>query len=86
MNNPKISANQHPTAFSLVTYNILADCHIQKDCTYYSYTEPQFLNKDYRQARILDELEYLDGDVVCLQEVSPDFYDTVLKDWFIGYV
>lgn len=35
-------------------------------------------NEDFRSATLLKELEYLDGDIVCLQEVSPSFYKNIL--------
>lgn len=54
----------------------------------YSYTQPQFLAPEFRHGLLLKELDYLDGDIVCLQEVSPGFYnDTLLpamKRWETG--
>ena len=44
--------------------------------------DPQFLDADFRHALILDELECLDGDIICLQEVTPGFYEKTLKNWF----
>ena len=43
--------------------------------------DPQFLDANFRHAQILAELEYLDGDMICLQEVTPDFYEKTLKTW-----
>lgn len=72
------TGNRHE--FTLVTYNCLVDWHAQDD--YASRVDPQYLNSDFRHVRILEELEYLSGDIVCLQEVTPDFYNRTLKEWF----
>lgn len=69
--------------FSFVTYNVLADCHVQTD--YASIYDPQHINAEFRHKQIIKELEYLDGDIVCLQEVSPDFYERQLRDYFTRY-
>lgn len=74
---------QSQDLFSVITYNILADCHAQQNNA--SYADPQYLNTEFRYTHILKELEYLDGDIVCLQEVSPTFYHYILKDWFTSH-
>ena len=65
--------------FTLVSYNCLVDWHAHDD--YGSRVDPQFLDADFRHALILTELEYLDGDIICLQEVTPEFYEKTLKVW-----
>ena len=72
-----------PTTFSFVTYNVLADCHAQRD--YASSYDPQHISADFRHDQIIQELEYLNGDIICLQEVTPDFYNDKLKDKFERY-
>ncbi|GFN85747.1 glucose-repressible alcohol dehydrogenase transcriptional effector [Plakobranchus ocellatus] len=76
--------------FSVVSYNILAECHWKRGN--YSYTQPQYLELGYRHALMLKELDYLDGDIVCMQEVEPKYYkDTLLpamtergySGWFV---
>uniref|UniRef100_A0A0B7AGS2 Endonuclease/exonuclease/phosphatase domain-containing protein n=1 Tax=Arion vulgaris TaxID=1028688 RepID=A0A0B7AGS2_9EUPU len=62
--------------FSVVSYNILADCHLRRGD--YSYTQPQFLDQEYRNTLLLKELDYLDGDIICLQEVCPAYYTKTL--------
>ena len=79
----KDSTLERRDTFSVVSYNILADCHAQRD--YGSSYDPRHLDADFRHAQILRELAYLDGDIVCLQEVSPDFYEGKLKDWYSRY-
>lgn len=71
---------QTQETFRLITYNVLAVCHAQRD--YASYDQQEHIDADFRHVQIINELEYLDGDIVCLQEVSPDFYDGKLKDSF----
>ncbi|KAK0040079.1 DNA ligase 1-like isoform X3 [Biomphalaria pfeifferi] len=62
--------------FSVVSYNILADCHLKRGD--YAYVKPQFLETVYRHFLLMKELTYLDGDIVCLQEVNPSYYDSHL--------
>lgn len=63
--------------FTVVSYNILADCHLKRSD--YSFTQPQFLDIGYRHKRMMKELVYLNGDVVCMQEVGPEYYTGVLE-------
>ena len=76
--NPAVPADSFAVGdrFSVVSYNILAECHRLKGD--YSYTEDEFLGQGYRHELLMKELQYLDGDVVCLQEVSPDYFNTTL--------
>lgn len=62
--------------FSLVSYNMLADCHLLRNN--YTYTDAKYLKPEYRLTNVIEELKYLDGDVVCLQEVDPGFYNDQL--------
>ncbi|KAL8611335.1 hypothetical protein ACOMHN_014390 [Nucella lapillus] len=62
--------------FSVVCYNILAECHRRKST--YKNTPDEFLGQEYRHNRLMQELKYLDGDIVCLQEVDPDYFNTIL--------
>ena len=62
--------------FSVVSYNVLADCHLFKND--YSFTHPDHLEPDYRLNKLMEEIQFLDADIVCLQEVDPDFYQDQL--------
>ncbi|KAK7476266.1 hypothetical protein BaRGS_00032459 [Batillaria attramentaria] len=62
--------------FSVVSYNILAECARTRND--YSYTAPEFLGQEYRHGLLMKELQYLNGDIVCLQEVNPAYFNTVL--------
>ncbi|XP_023932184.1 glucose-repressible alcohol dehydrogenase transcriptional effector isoform X1 [Lingula anatina] len=63
--------------FSIVSYNILAECHRKRGD--YSFTPEEYLDISYRHKRMMEELKYLDGDVLCLQEVDPDYYRDILS-------
>lgn len=71
--------------FSVISYNILAQCHLERNG--YSYTEREFLELKYRHDRLMEELQLLDGDIVCLQEVEPEYYSNYLQPAFksLGY-
>lgn len=62
--------------FSVVSYNILAQCHLERND--YSFTEPQYLSASYRHEKLVKELQYLDGDIVCMQEVGPTYFNNEL--------
>lgn len=73
--------------FSVVSYNILADCHAQSD-----YTEPgswiakEHLAIKYRHDRLMKEIHFLDSDIICFQEVGTDYFTSVLKPALAEYV
>jgi len=69
-----------------MTYNILADCHLQTHSSQYSYTSDAHLSLDYRGYRIIEEIKHLDCDVVCLQEVDDFFYEKSLRPAMKMYV
>ncbi|XP_064627808.1 nucleolar protein dao-5-like isoform X2 [Lineus longissimus] len=63
--------------FSVVSYNILAECHRKRGD--YSHAAEEVLEQGYRHRRLMLELKYLDADVICLQEVDPDYYTNTLE-------
>lgn len=66
--------------FSVVSYNILADCHFHKVIKdRYPAEEKHFLELPVRHKRLMSELSYIDADVVCLQEVEPEYYSKTLS-------
>ena len=54
--------------FSVVTYNLLADCYATP--SYFKLTHPATLCWRKRKAAVLAVLDALDSDIVCLQEVD----------------
>ncbi|XP_021377441.1 uncharacterized protein LOC110465734 isoform X1 [Mizuhopecten yessoensis] len=63
--------------FSVVSYNILAQCHLERND--YSFTESQYLEESYRHQNLMKEIKYLNADLVCMQEVGPLYYESLLK-------
>ncbi|KAL9959572.1 hypothetical protein ACROYT_G032903 [Oculina patagonica] len=74
--------------FSVVTYNILADYCIQqtqmkRDC--YSYCPNAYLlraqgKSSHRHKLFMAELQWLDSDIICLQEVDTPYFSEILKE------
>jgi len=73
--------------FSVVTYNILADFYLQsalskgryKNCPQEFVTPKQDRNCP-RHELLMTELKWLDGDIVCLQEVDPPYFAGILSE------
>ena len=78
--NPAVPADSAAVgnSFSVVSYNILAECARIKCRAEYSYTPDEFLGQDYRHRLLMKELQYLNGDIVCLQEVNPAYFNSTL--------
>ena len=81
--NPAILAGPADTArcFTLGSYNILADYHAQKD---YGHGRAPWLTAEQvalssRHRRLIEELVYLDEDIICLQEVGGDYMHDTLQ-------
>ncbi|XP_014781402.1 mucin-17 [Octopus bimaculoides] len=81
--NPALPSNtimDKSRQFSVVSYNILADCHFHKVIKdRYPAEEKLFLELPARHKRLMAELSYIDADVVCLQEVEPEYYSKTLS-------
>jgi len=63
--------------FSVVSYNLLADCHMSK--RWYSFTPSGHYYSSERHPQLIEELQVLDGDIICLQEVGSKYYEKILK-------
>jgi mRNA deadenylase 3'-5' endonuclease subunit Ccr4 len=66
----------------LVSYNILADAYASTKFAreqLYGYCPASALSVDYRKQLAAWELMGYSADVLCLQEVSQDVYDTYLE-------
>ncbi|MBS2011633.1 MAG: endonuclease/exonuclease/phosphatase family protein [Deltaproteobacteria bacterium] len=66
------------TPFTVVSWNVLADAYVKP--AYFPYTDPAVLDPASRRPRVVDRLVSLvDGgaDVICLQELEPDFFETI---------
>ncbi len=60
------------TSFSLATYNILAQAYIRP--RRYPNSPRSALERASRRRLVLERLEQLDADILCLQEVEPDAF------------
>jgi len=67
--------------FTLGSYNVLADYHAQKDYGHgmAPWLTPEHLSLSSRHQRLMEELAYLDEDVICLQEVGGDYMHDMLQ-------
>jgi len=72
----KGTGNGNGTRFRVVTYNILAEIYATQQM--YPYCDFWALSWDYRFQNILRELKEVAPDVMCLQEVQADHYETHL--------
>ncbi|XP_074663057.1 uncharacterized protein LOC141915434 isoform X2 [Tubulanus polymorphus] len=83
--NVKVCDINDQDQFSIVSYNILADCHLRRGD--YSHTPAETLDRSYRHKRLMAELKHHDADIICLQEVDPDYFNDTLKSAFesMGY-
>jgi len=64
--------------FSVVTYNILADSNIMD--TWYPYTPKDHISSSQRHGTLMKELEVLNGDIICLQEVEESYFPLLEQD------
>jgi len=74
--------------WSLLSYNILADCYVRPK--YFPYCPSEYLSWDYRKQLIMNEIIMSKADIICLQECDEvamfDFIEPQLqKLGFIGY-
>lgn len=70
-----LQTNVDPSCvFSVLTYNILAECHRLRMDASYNYTDDVHKDMEYRDYRILEEIKHFDCDVVCMQEVEEIYY------------
>jgi mRNA deadenylase 3'-5' endonuclease subunit Ccr4 len=59
-------------SFRLATYNVLADAYVKPQ--WYSHVDPEVLRWEKRKFALVEKIERLDADIICLQEVEADAY------------
>ncbi|GFR46881.1 hypothetical protein Agub_g8522 [Astrephomene gubernaculifera] len=64
---------------NVMTYNILAEKYTLGG--WHSYCPTQHLKWESRRARILEEIESYDSDIICLQEVEAGVFSELLQPW-----
>jgi CCR4-NOT transcription complex subunit 6 len=71
--------------FRIVSYNILAEKYATKQA--YPYCDSWNLQWPYRRKILFEELEEIQGDIVCLQEVQGDHFETDINPFMnsLGY-
>ncbi|PIA55166.1 hypothetical protein AQUCO_00800120v1 [Aquilegia coerulea] len=65
-----------PPTFRVLTYNLLADCLVNKS---HSYCLDWAQSWDYRRQNLLREITSYNADILCLQEVQSNHYDNFLR-------
>lgn len=78
ISNPSLSTvgSDPSKQFTIVSYNILAQCHLERND--YSFTSPEYLTLEHRHQKMMPEFQFLDADIVCLQEVGPTYFESLL--------
>jgi len=84
-NPPPVPLSSSPIRFKVVSYNILAELYATRQA--YPYCDSWTLSWPFRKKMILQELEDVNSDVVCLQEVQADHFEQHLNPYLteLGY-
>jgi endonuclease/exonuclease/phosphatase family metal-dependent hydrolase len=61
--------------FCVASYNVLADVHIKPN--YYDGVPPELLDPAWRRPALAAHIAGLGADVLCLQEVEPELFDSL---------
>jgi 2',5'-phosphodiesterase len=84
-------AIKKPPQFRIVSYNVLHDSYANSKAALtkiYPFCTKEVLALTYRRARIAQELQAYDGDIICLQECGRDVYNRyfseIFKHWGYG--
>ncbi|XP_071809418.1 uncharacterized protein [Asterias amurensis] len=71
------SASSSEQSFVIVSYNILADCHVTSET--YPYLLKGYRTMDERHPQLMMELNHHgDADMICLQEVNGQYFQETL--------
>ncbi|KAG7231384.1 hypothetical protein INR49_008209 [Caranx melampygus] len=65
--------------FSVVSYNILSQELLQDNSYLYRHCDPAVLSWEHRLPNLLSEVQQLDADILCLQEVQEDHYQDQIR-------
>ncbi|XP_071323414.1 protein angel homolog 2 [Trachinotus anak] len=82
---PACSAHPQPPGvsaafdFSVMSYNILSQELLGDNNYLYRHCDPAVLPWEYRLPNLLAEIQQLDADILCLQEVQEDHYENQIK-------
>lgn len=70
-------ASKHDTVFSVMSYNILAQNYIESQPSLYANHDPNCLQWPHRFDALKREIDIIDPDVLCLQEVQQNHLDDI---------
>ncbi|XP_063775131.1 protein angel homolog 2 isoform X2 [Pseudophryne corroboree] len=65
--------------FTVMSYNILSQDLLEDNCSLYSHCRRPYLFWNYRLPNILHELQEMNADILCLQEVQENHYQEQIK-------
>ncbi|KAL5008141.1 hypothetical protein ScPMuIL_013722 [Solemya velum] len=65
--------------FTVMSYNILAQNLLEDNSYLYENCDDDFLNWEYRQQKLLGEISRFRPDILCMQEVYKDHYESFFK-------
>ncbi|KAK6183483.1 hypothetical protein SNE40_010959 [Patella caerulea] len=65
--------------FTVMSYNVLSQKLLEWHLGLYTNCSPESLDWDMRSERILEELKYYKPDIICLQEVQFDHYESFFR-------
>ncbi|CAL1270362.1 unnamed protein product [Larinioides sclopetarius] len=68
--------------FTIMTYNILSQNAVENHRYLYRNCNPTYLQEDYRISRIMPEILQSRSDIICLQEVEQNLFDSRIKKVF----
>nr|CAB3221526.1 protein angel homolog 2 [Phallusia mammillata] len=79
--------SEHDT-FTIVTYNILSQKLLNNNSYLYDHCDPEVLSWSFRWKNLQQELELINADVICLQEVEHYHYKENIAPWLKskGYI
>ena len=74
IHNSRSSSPDSPDGFTIISYNILADCYWASPDRSYPWCPIELRTEVERFPQLMRELEHHDADIICLQEVGSTSY------------
>lgn len=71
------ATHKHDNGFSVMSYNILAQNYIESQPSLYAHHDPKCLQWSHRFDALKREIDGIDPDVLCLQEVQQNHLDDI---------
>lgn len=73
------AASKHNATFTVMSYNILAQNYVDLQPTLYEFHEPESLKWPHRFNALKREIDEIDPDILCLQEVQQTHLADITK-------